>query len=73
MTHVTCRPTAKNWDQLPNPTLGNRVWATLAFFGLTSGGGQGDRFWGDAGVGGDRCDIFVGYKSVMRRDVGGAA
>ena len=29
MTHVTCRLTAKNWDQLQNPTLGNRVWATF--------------------------------------------
>ena len=28
MTHVTCRLTAKNRDQLRNPTLGNRVWAT---------------------------------------------
>jgi len=26
MTHVTCRLTAKNRDQLRNPTLGNRVW-----------------------------------------------
>ena len=25
--YVTCRLTAKNWDQLQNPTLGNRVWA----------------------------------------------
>ena len=25
MTHVTCRLTAKNQDQLQNPTLGNRV------------------------------------------------
>ena len=25
MTHVICRLTAKNWDQLRNPTLGNRV------------------------------------------------
>jgi len=32
MTHVTCRLTAKNRDQLPNPTLGNRVWATFTFF-----------------------------------------
>jgi len=23
MTHVTCRLTAKDWDQLRNPTLGN--------------------------------------------------
>ena len=29
MTHVTCRLTAKNRDQLQNPTLSNRVWATL--------------------------------------------
>jgi len=28
---VTCRLTAKNRDQLPNPTLGNRVWATFTF------------------------------------------
>ena len=26
MTHVTCKLTAKNGDQLQNPTLGNRVW-----------------------------------------------
>jgi len=29
MTHVTCRLTAKNRDQLRNPTLGNRVWANF--------------------------------------------
>ena len=29
MTHITCRLTAKNRDQLRNPTLGNRVWATF--------------------------------------------
>ena len=29
MTHVTCRLTAKNRDQLQNPTLGNRVRATF--------------------------------------------
>ena len=29
MTHVTCRLTAKNRDQLWNSTLGNRVWATF--------------------------------------------
>ena len=28
MTHITCRLTAKNRDQLRN-TLGNRVWATF--------------------------------------------
>jgi len=32
MTHVTCMLTAKNRDQLRNPTLGNRLWATLTCF-----------------------------------------
>ena len=27
MSHVTCRLTAKNRDQLRDPTLGNQVWA----------------------------------------------
>ena len=31
MTHVTCRLTAKNRDELRNPTLGSRVWATFTF------------------------------------------
>ena len=31
MTHVTCRLTAKNRDQLRNPTLGTRVWAAFTF------------------------------------------
>ena len=36
MTHVTCRLTAKNRDQLRNPTLGNQVslWATFTFLRL---------------------------------------
>jgi len=29
MTHITCRLTAKKRDQLRNPTVGNRVWATF--------------------------------------------
>ena len=29
MTHITCRLTAKNRDQLRIPTLGNRVWANF--------------------------------------------
>ena len=33
-THVTCRLAAKTRDQLRNPTLGNRVWATFTFFHL---------------------------------------
>ena len=32
MTHLTCRLTAKNRDQLRNPTLSNRVWVTFIFF-----------------------------------------
>jgi len=32
MTHVTCRLSAKNRDQLRNPTPGNRVWATFTFY-----------------------------------------
>ena len=31
MTHVTCRLTTKNRDQLRNSTLGTRVWATFTF------------------------------------------
>jgi len=31
MTRVTCRLTAKNRDQLRNPTLGKRVWATFTY------------------------------------------
>jgi len=32
MTHITCRLTVKNRDQLRNPTLGNRVWAAFTFY-----------------------------------------
>ena len=32
MTHITCRLTTKNRDQLWNPTFGNRVLATFTFF-----------------------------------------
>ena len=31
MTHVACMLTAKNRDQLRNPTRGGRLWATFAF------------------------------------------
>ena len=31
MTHITCRLTAKNRNQLLNPTLGDRVWATFFY------------------------------------------
>jgi len=36
MTHITCRLTAKNRDQLRNPTLCNRVWATFTFLALVA-------------------------------------
>jgi len=32
MTHVTCRLTTKNQDQLRNPMLGSQVWATLCLY-----------------------------------------
>jgi len=32
MTRVICRLTGKSRDQLRDPTLGNRVWATFTFF-----------------------------------------
>ena len=41
MTHVTCRLTAKNRDQLRNHTLGNRVWATFTFLLSLYGGCEG--------------------------------
>jgi len=31
MNGVTCRLSTKNRDQLRNPTLGSRVWATFTF------------------------------------------
>ena len=34
MTHVTCRLTAKNQDQLRNPTLCSRVWLPFTFYGF---------------------------------------
>ena len=38
MTHVTCKLTAKNRDQLRNPTLCNPVWATFAFLAAVGAG-----------------------------------
>ena len=37
MTHFTCRLTAKNRDQLQNPTFGNRAWTVFTFFLLVAG------------------------------------
>jgi len=36
MTHVTCKLTAKNRDQLRNPTLGNRLRAAFLIIGDVS-------------------------------------
>ena len=35
MTHVTCKLTAKNRDQLRNPMIGSRVWASFTFLLVT--------------------------------------
>ena len=43
MTHVTCRLTVKNRDQLRNPTLGNRVWAIFDVLALEKSGFSTDR------------------------------
>ena len=48
MTHVTGRLTARNRDQLRNPTLGNRVWATFTFIFLLLREGMGGRTQGRA-------------------------
>ena len=32
MTHATCGLTAKYEDELRNPALGNRLWATFTFY-----------------------------------------
>jgi len=42
MTHVTCRLTAKNRDQLRNPTLGNRVWAAFTLECFCAGAQSGE-------------------------------
>jgi len=36
MTHVTCRLTTQKQDQLWNPMLNSRVWATFTFFKILS-------------------------------------
>jgi len=45
MTHVTCRLITKNRDQLRNPTLGSRVWATFTYT-FTSKATTAPRRWG---------------------------
>jgi len=41
MTHVTCGLTAKNRDQLRNPTFGNRVLATFTLIPYKENSGRG--------------------------------
>jgi len=45
MTHVTCKLTAENRDQLRDPTLDNRLWATFTRLtrGQIGGGGAGEK------------------------------
>ena len=43
MTHVTCRLTAKNRDQLRSPTLGSRVRATFLLPGCPNADSDGKR------------------------------
>jgi len=45
MTYVACRLTAKNRDQLRNPTLSNRVWATFTFYIRLNGLRQNESLW----------------------------
>ena len=51
MTHVTSRLTAKNWDQLRNPALGNRVWAIYLYLFCIDAIGRIQ--WMDTSGGGD--------------------
>ena len=48
---MTCRLTAKNRDQLRNPTLGNRVWATF-FTACYAGSVSREWCWRSVGVDG---------------------
>ena len=43
MTHVTCKLTAKNRDQLRNPALGNRLHVTITFFILITNSSHRNR------------------------------
>jgi len=67
MTHVICRLTAKSYDYLRNPTLGNRVWAAftfcLHFYEDVKGGAKCRKCrefkWHSPGDVGDRTDAGV--------------
>jgi len=55
MSHVTCRLTAKSRDQLRNPTLGSRVWATFTFYLLKAK----FHYTGPTGPARTRADFFA--------------
>ena len=61
MTHVTCRLTAKNRDQLRNPTLGNRVWATFTFTYVRS---DGERLCPGEVFRGGKCPVSLNVDAV---------
>ena len=67
MTHITCMLTAKNRDQLRNPTLGNRVWATFTFF--TYGRGAVLVVLRGAGRRGELMSVTAGYHFNMQTNL----
>ena len=62
MPHVTCRLTVKNWDQLRNPMLGNRVWATFTFFTPLHAAVQGVTLLLLGATGCQSCLLFTTFK-----------
>ena len=79
MTHITCRLNAKNRDHLRNPTLGNRVWATVTFSHALAATevtetGEAYRFAVDDGAGDtDLCFVLsaAGSPQIPRHDARG--
>ena len=59
--------TAKNRDQLRNPTLGNRVWATFTFF--TYGRGAALFVLRGAGRRGELMSVTAGYHFNMQTNL----
>ena len=66
MTHVTCRLTATNLDQLRNPTLGNRVLATFSFLVY-------DRIYKTVRRPSVRPSVFPVYRPLQHAACGGFA
>jgi len=74
MTHVTCRLTAKNRDQLRNRTLGNRVWATFTFLRVGCGGADvAVVIFRETGAQwGGKCPTFEYHRLQLESAAGGA-